>query len=153
MEQFVEEGNLKQQFELALRKEKIFLRQKSKVHWLKHEDKNNRFFINSYKGRWNQNKIVVLEDHNGFTHTTHQHDIALPSLSEDQSNSLIASISKEDVAECKRFAKNKCADLNGFNSKFFLKAWSIVGKDVFELLTHSSVIYSFPDVLIPLSLH
>lgn len=51
VDHFNEEWSLKEKFESFLKKEEIFLRQKAKMHWLKHSDGNNKFFFNSYKGR------------------------------------------------------------------------------------------------------
>lgn len=57
---FQEEGLLCSQLRKALMDEVVFLKQKSRVHWLKNGDNNNPFFFNSCKGRWNVNKITAL---------------------------------------------------------------------------------------------
>lgn len=64
-DQLLQEKTLILDYTRALKAEEIFLKQKSRVKWLKDGDANNRFFFNSCRGRWNQNKILSLENDNG----------------------------------------------------------------------------------------
>lgn len=66
-----EERRLCEALATELNKEEKFLKQKSRVHWMKYGDGNNKFFFNSTRGRWNLNKIMSIEDDNGDVHTNH----------------------------------------------------------------------------------
>ena len=55
----------------SLLREECFLKQKSRVNWLKCGDNNNKFFFNCCKGRWNTNKIFQLKDASGATVARH----------------------------------------------------------------------------------
>lgn len=65
------EERLCSELQKALSAEEVFLRQKSRVQWLDLGDGNNSFFHRSCKNRWNSNKLLILEDRNGDTHTEH----------------------------------------------------------------------------------
>ncbi|GJX75384.1 RNA-directed DNA polymerase, eukaryota, reverse transcriptase zinc-binding domain protein [Tanacetum coccineum] len=49
-------------YKSALKDEESFLRQKSKVEWLKMGDRNSKYFHNVVKGRSNRNRISYVED-------------------------------------------------------------------------------------------
>lgn len=66
-----EEQDLIAKFSEALSIEEKFLKQKSRIHWLKNGDSNNRFFFNSCRARWNTNKILSLINSDGHTVTSH----------------------------------------------------------------------------------
>lgn len=145
----------------VLRNEEILLRQKSRIHWLKHGDGNNKYFFNSCKGRWNSNKILNLEDADGAVHSSHSdiseiatsyfkilmrgtpeeqifpEDIALPTLLNDESELLEKPFEEADVIKTfKSMAKGKCPGPDGFTTEFYLAAWKIVGKDVVAAVTY-----------------
>lgn len=46
----------------ALRCEENLLKQKSRIQWLNDGDKNSGYFFNQIKNRWNQNKILAIEN-------------------------------------------------------------------------------------------
>lgn len=69
--QFIEEETLCADLRAALHSEEIFLKQKSRITWLKLGDGNNGFFFRACKGRWNSNKILALTDESGNLCTTH----------------------------------------------------------------------------------
>lgn len=58
--QFQEEKEYVENYSKALLLEEQFLKQKSRVQWLKHGDGNSKFFYNSCRGNWNTNKILSL---------------------------------------------------------------------------------------------
>lgn len=159
--QYNEEKDLINKFQHALRLEEIMLKQKSRVHWLKTGDSNNRFFFNSCRGRWNCNKITTIEDGSGTVVTTHKEiakvaidyyssmlgqsgeidpipdDLNLPCLSEVQKELLIKPFSATDIWQTfKHMAKNKSPGPDGFTAEFFVAAWSIVGEDVVNGVLH-----------------
>ena len=160
-DQLSQEKTLIKAFNEACANEEIFLKQKSRVHWLKVGDSNNRFFSNACKNRWNSNKILHLKDSNGNNVTSHSdiaraaidyfsnlmgHDpwvsdfpdgLQLPSLSESEINLLIAPFDKDDVFNTLKFmAKNKCPGPDGFTVEFYLATWDIVGENVCSAILH-----------------
>lgn len=60
-DQFLEEKSLIEVYTDDLLKEESFLKQKSRINWLKYGDGNNKFFYNSCRGRWNINKTISLQ--------------------------------------------------------------------------------------------
>ena len=145
----------------ALIAEEKFLKQKSRVNWLKLGDGNNAFFHRSCKSRWNVNKIVMMEDSSGNVCTSHKDiaDIAInyfsgilgthktveylddriefPQLTEHQQRFLCAPFSAEEVFKTfKRMAKKKSPRPDGWSPEFFLAAWSIIGEDVIKGILH-----------------
>lgn len=153
--QLEEENTLIQALQNALLTEEIFLKQKSRVMWLKHGDGNNKFFFNACRGRWNQNKILQLDDDLGNTYTTHSdisrvatdyysslfgqstmvtdlpQDLPLPHLSDIQRTELLAPFSSDDVLQTlKNMAKGKCPGPDGWTAEFYLATWSVIGSDV-----------------------
>lgn len=159
--QFEAEKILIANLQKALSEEEIFLKQKSRVHWLKTGDNNNRFFFNSCKGRWNNNKITSLLDDDGQLHTSHQEisrvavnffsdllgtesevkefpeDINLPKISEIHRNALCAPFTANDVLKSfKSMGKNKSPGPDGYPVEFYLTAWSVIGEDVVRGILH-----------------
>ena len=157
----LEEASLSEKLELALRNEEKFLRQKSRVHWLKVGDSNNKFFFNSCLNRWNSNRILSLQDCSGNTvHTHHeisniavdyfktnmvrQHNTSilednldLPCLTAAQKASLEADFCASDVLRAlKSMAKGRSPGPDGLSPEFFLAAWHIIGNDVSKGILH-----------------
>lgn len=176
-EQLIEESRLKTSLFQALDKEEKLLKQKSCIKWLKHGDGNNRFFLNSCKGRWNTNKLVGLEDANGSFRTSHREivgiavnyfeellgspkavedfptDLHLPSLTTEQAEFLDCQFSNADIYKVfKSMAKKKSPGPDGFTLEFFVAAWSIVGKDVTEGIQYFFTLVHCLVLLMPLQL-
>lgn len=154
---FEEEKTLCCSFQNALKDEEIFLKQKSRIHWLNNGDGNNKFFFNSCKARWNTNKILALEDDAGTLHSSHREisqiavqyysnllgqihevddfpvNLSLPCLSENQRSTIEAPFKEEDVLKTfKSMAKNRCSGPDGLSVEFYLAAWCIIGMDVIK---------------------
>lgn len=169
IQQFDEESRMCLLLRKCLQDEEVLLKQKSRIHWLHHGDKNNRFFFNSCQDRWNSNKILMLEDDTGQLLSTHKDisdavvhfyknmlgtevpvedfsdDITLPTLSESQRVQLAAPFSEQDVFKTmKSMAKHKCSGPDGFPVEFFLEAWHIVGADVTR-----GILYYFQSLQLP----
>ena len=158
---FLQEAKLCEDLHKALHIEEVFLKQKSRVNWLELGDSNNSFFHRACKGRWNTNKILVLEDINGNTFSNHQEiagaaidyfkgimgtnhvveqleaNIELPSLSEQHKNLLNASFSRQEIlAVLKNMAKGKSPGPDGMTPEFYIAAWHVVGDDVTNGIMH-----------------
>ena len=158
---FEREQDLISAYKSALFDEECFLKQKSRVQWLKLGDNNSRYFFNSCKNRWNANKILALSDSFGVVHDSHEaissvavnyfkdlfgtsspvshipEDLQLPCLTHAQSVFLSRPFSNDEILKTlKSMPKNKSPGPDGFTSEFFIKAWSIVGSDVVTAISH-----------------
>lgn len=154
-QQFKLEEDLRVKFQNHLKDEELFLKQKSRINWMKCGDGNNKYFFNVCKGRWNSNKILALENPDGELCTTHgkiseiavnyfqnlmgkaasvkdfPDDIALPQLTDSNKRLLDGVISEEEVFNTFRsMAKGKSPGLDGMPVEFYLAAWSVIGADV-----------------------
>lgn len=167
--QRIEEGRLSLVFQQALFAEEVFLRQKSRVRWLKAGDKCNKFFFNSCKDRWNTNKVLKIIDDNGAEHTDHAsiasvavnyfksllgnsvetHEMpnlsGIKKLSDMDKAALCDPFTEDDIfAAFKSMAKGKSPGPDGFTPEFFIKAWSVVGSD-----TSKAILYFFDSNFMP----
>lgn len=165
----LEEKRLILNYSLALSQEESFLKQKSRVHWLKFGDGNNKFFHNSCKSRWNSNKILSILDDNGLEHTSHDSiamvatsyfqdilgqtkqvidipdTITLPSLDDSQSQFLSRDFSEEEILfTLKKMAKGRSPGPDGLTVEFYLKAWHIIGTDVSQ-----AILFFFDTLYLP----
>lgn len=159
------EGSLCLKLQNALGTEEQFLRQKSRIRWLKHGDNNNKFFFNSCKGHWNSNKILSITDDEGVVHMGHNNisSVAvdyykrllgtefevndefmhwseldnLKKLGAADTIELVKPFTATDVLNTfKAMAKGKSPGPDGFPPEFFVKAWGIVGKDTSDAILH-----------------
>ena len=149
--------NLKYQEKHALdklllfsRAEESFLKQKSRIRWIKEGDSNSRFFHHSVQARFNQNKIIsiVLDsgerihdpvaihaavvDHFG-THFSSSSNLSTPvpnldsfinkAISPAQANALIRHVSPAEIKEAIFHMKpDKAPGPDGFFASFFQKS-------------------------------
>lgn len=168
-DQFFEEEHLVNSFSEALQQEEIFLKQKSRIQWLEKGDGNNKFFLQSCKGRWNQNKILSLFDDQDVEQTSHEGiskiavdyfnallgenkeveplptDLLLPEISEHHKEMLVMQFTTEEVLQTfKSMANNKSPGPDGFPPEFFIKAWPIIGNEVSK-----AVLYFFSSMKMP----
>ncbi|KAJ9536532.1 hypothetical protein OSB04_un000284 [Centaurea solstitialis] len=143
-------------YEQARRDEDAFFRQRAKVNWLRDGDHNTKFFHNVVKERKSRNFIRSIADANGrFVHDEDvgtlfvEHfrnflgiidplvDPTLPNgffqTTLDFSDSLymIRPITDEEIKWAMfHIGNDKAPGSDGFTSKFFKSAWSVVGSDV-----------------------
>lgn len=159
--QFEEEAILSSNLIEALNREEIFLKQKARVKWLKAGDSNNKFFFNSCRGRWNVNKLLMLEDDTGATYNTHKDisthavtyfksllgtdttvfpiddNVTLPHITTDQVSMLDEDFTAEEIlCTFKLMAKGKSSGPDGFSPEFFIAAWDVIGADVVKAILY-----------------
>ncbi|GKA59322.1 RNA-directed DNA polymerase, eukaryota, reverse transcriptase zinc-binding domain protein [Tanacetum coccineum] len=108
----------------AVSDEELLLKQKSKIQWLKEGDFNSAYFHNIVKGRKFFGKCDVvypIEDHeNLFTNK----------LDPETAEELVRPVSDDEIKKALfDIEDNKASGLDGYTSKFFKSAWSVVGKD------------------------
>lgn len=154
-----EEACALERWEKLVDLEENFLKQKSRVHWMKVGDRNNKFFHNAVRERASQNAIKEILTPDG-TRLTQQEDIkeeavrffsdfmkfkppAFEGISVDQLQELLHYRCSNDDgdllvrevsdAEVKRalfsLPSNKAPGPDGFTVEFFKETWSIVGTD------------------------
>ena len=168
-QQLFSEDSLIKELQEAIAEEEIFLKQKSRICWLKNGDSNNGFFFRSCNKRWNSNKILFLEDSNGNNCNSHSEiaaeavnyysdlfgtsnsvaefpdELVLPQLSPSQQVFLSRPFSAADVfSTVKSMPNNKSPGPDGFSKEFFIAAWEIVGSDF-----TNAVLYFFQTGFLP----
>lgn len=166
------QSSLVETFAAALKDEEAFLKQKSRVKWLKCGDGNNKFFYNSCKSHWNVNKVLSLEDADGVVHHNHNsiaqivvsyfedilgkcsevnpfpEDLSLPVLSDDQAVDLIAPFSARDIFSVfKKMPKNRSPGPDGFTAEFYIACWDIIGPDVVKGLQYFFDTMNLPRII------
>ncbi|GKD62458.1 hypothetical protein Tco_1299967 [Tanacetum coccineum] len=135
--------------------EELLLKQKSKIQWLKEGDFHSAYFHNMVKGRVIKSRIESVYDEDG--NVFHNDDMAAKFVEhfkkffgkcdvvypiEDHENlftkkldpemamELIKPVSDEEIKMALfDIEDNKASGLDGYTSKFFKSAWSVVGKD------------------------
>ncbi|KAH0642430.1 hypothetical protein KY290_034023 [Solanum tuberosum] len=129
MDLYMEENKLSQEARLLEKAKFQFLRQKSKMQWLKEGDQNTKFFHNYLKARRSNNRIFIIKDTNGVQHTSIDDVSTL--VNEAQRDELTREFAKEEVKQTLwAIDGNKSPGLDGYGSKFFKNCWGIVGEDV-----------------------
>ncbi|XP_021994626.1 uncharacterized protein LOC110891242 [Helianthus annuus] len=151
----VEETTLSAEYKEALLDEERFLKQKSKVDWLRAGDMNTAFFHSSLKSKNHQSRIDVIRDTGGVIHEGNQvyqavvdhyekflgcrGDTSLipaPDLFTNVLDPNIASYMCRQVTEDEvkkamfSIGIDKAPGPDGFTAAFFKSAWHIVGNDV-----------------------
>nr|KAJ0201063.1 hypothetical protein LSAT_V11C600298600 [Lactuca sativa] len=150
-----EEGIYLQSFLNARREEENYLKQRAKVHWLKEGDSNTAYFHKVVKGKINRNRIETILDGNGnwkegdeafkvivdyfeeFLGVEHDvipilrpDDLDFRKLDNQQALDMIKDVTDEEIkAALFDIDDDKAPGPDGFSSKFFKKAWMIVGSD------------------------
>lgn len=144
-ELLIEERRLMDDYYDALSTIERFLKQKSRVQWLKYGDGNNKIFFNACRGRWNSNKILSLENAEGEVLLTHNDlaseavsyfqnllgqsslvhqfpdDLQLPILASSEVDLLEKPFNSEDIFNAlKSLAKNRSPGPDGFTADFFI---------------------------------
>nr|KAJ0184832.1 hypothetical protein LSAT_V11C900454780 [Lactuca sativa] len=151
----LEEGIYLQSFLNASREEESYLKQRAKVHWLKEGDSNSAYFHKVVKGKINRNRIETILDGNGnwkegdeafkvivdyfgeFLGVEHgvvpiirPEDLDFRKLDNQQALDMIKEVTDEEIkAALFDIDDDKAPGPDGFSSKFFKKAWMIVGSD------------------------
>ncbi|GJY83206.1 RNA-directed DNA polymerase, eukaryota, reverse transcriptase zinc-binding domain protein [Tanacetum coccineum] len=142
--------------EAAIDEERL-LKQKTKIEWLKEGDSNSSYFHNVIKGRVTKSRIEVVYDGSGKAYygdsVTDQfvshfsnflgtgddvidvddsRTLFMRRLDIDTSVDLIKPITDEEIKEALfSIDDNKVSGPDGYTSKFFKAAWSVVDQDVY----------------------
>ncbi|XP_071705361.1 uncharacterized protein [Rutidosis leptorrhynchoides] len=144
------------EFNDAIWDEERFLKQKSKVEWLKAGDCNTKYFHKIIKGKANKSRINAIMDSQGsviegpmvsdifvnhymeFLGSSHPcerisdpNNLFLKKLSPIQALDMICPVTDNEVkAAIFEIGEDKAPGPDGYTSVFFKKAWEIVGPDV-----------------------
>ncbi|GJT13946.1 RNA-directed DNA polymerase, eukaryota, reverse transcriptase zinc-binding domain protein [Tanacetum coccineum] len=171
----------------AVSDEELLLKQKSKIQWLKEGDFNSAYFHNIVKGRVIKSRIESVYDEDG--NMFHNDDMAAKFVDhfkkffgkcdvvypiEDHENLFTNKLDPETAEELVRpvsddeikkalfdIEDNKASGPDGYTSKFFKSAWSVVGKDTCSAVKeffssgkllgefNASIISLIPKVVVP----
>ncbi|GJV71495.1 RNA-directed DNA polymerase, eukaryota, reverse transcriptase zinc-binding domain protein [Tanacetum coccineum] len=137
-------------------KEKLLM-QKAKIDWLTDGDRNNKYFNTVLKGRAHRSRIEAVNNENGerfegdrVADQFVQHfknflgksvavqSIELESLNcnfvgEDDAKNMVRAVSDVEIKDALYdICDNKAPGPDGYSSKFYKKAWSVVGTEVCE---------------------
>ncbi|KAK2658664.1 hypothetical protein Ddye_005197 [Dipteronia dyeriana] len=159
----IQKKELMSSYTLAVQtEEEDFLRQKSRVQWLKAGDRNSSYFFKAIKERRNRSKILSIsgEDDSLIEGDTrvkseaigHFQNIlgcSMPSrhgsrslrnvidkhISNDQVDYMSREVTNDEIREaCFSLHPNKAPGPDGFNAYFFNKTWHIVGDNVINAI-------------------
>nr|KAJ0193875.1 hypothetical protein LSAT_V11C800388240 [Lactuca sativa] len=151
----IEEGFYLQSFLNASREEECYLKQRAKVQWLKEGDSNSAYFHKVVKGKINRNRIENILDSNGnwkegedafkvivdyfeeFLGIEHEvSQLEFPNtlftnrLDSIQALDMVKDVTSEEIKSALfDIDDDKAPGPDGYSSKFFKKAWRIVGDD------------------------
>ncbi|XP_074321773.1 uncharacterized protein LOC141658950 [Silene latifolia] len=134
-----------------------FMRQKSKVEWLKDGDENTGFFHRQIKARHIQNKVLSIKDIHGTLHkepvlienaflefytdllgTSRQtSSVHIPIvrtgklITDHQKYLLLRPVTYDEIKKCIfSIPSSKAPGPDGYSSQFFKDSWAIIGNDV-----------------------
>ncbi|XP_071727934.1 uncharacterized protein [Rutidosis leptorrhynchoides] len=144
----------------AIYEEECFLKQKSKVEWLRAGDSNTKYFHNVVKGRNHRSKIHAIENQDGmlvegrdvcnvvlehYKKKFGKQDTCSPILdtsslfvnhvSNQKATEMVSVVSTEEIKSA-MFDINDVKSLgpDGYSAAFFKKAWEIIGEDVVKAI-------------------
>lgn len=140
-----------------LRQQHIYWKQRGSIKWVTLGDASTKFFHANALIKFRRNLITSLEDFDSNSITEHNAkaeliwtsfkdrlgitsfqgmNFNLPTLihANDDLSSLVAPFSKEEIDSVVRhLPSNKAPGLDGFNTDFIKKCWSIISQDFYNL--------------------
>ncbi|KAJ0833348.1 putative RNA-directed DNA polymerase [Helianthus annuus] len=150
-----QEAAMQKDFQEALLDEERFLKQKSKVEWLRAGDANTAYFHSSLKCKNHFKRIDVISDPNGNIYegdnvaaafVSHYEqflgcagqislqpspDIFTNKLDSDSANHMTRPVTLEEVKSAMfSIGNDKAPGPDGYTAAFFKSSWQIVGSDV-----------------------
>ncbi|GKA58052.1 reverse transcriptase domain-containing protein [Tanacetum coccineum] len=152
-----QEAVILKEYNIVKRDEEKLLMRKAKIDWLTDGDRNSKYFHTVLKGRAHRSRIKAVNNENGerfegdrvadqfvqhFKNFLGKSDavqsIDLESLkcnfvSEDGAKNMVRVVSDVEIKDALYdICDNKAPNPDGYSSKFYKKAWSMVGKEVCE---------------------
>ncbi|XP_059431505.1 uncharacterized protein LOC132165008 [Corylus avellana] len=163
----------KKELELLLEKSDIHWKQRAKIDWMRHVDRNTKFYHACANARRKSNTIYVIKDAeerlctaevevqsafiNYFTdlftsdstgNTMHCLRPLNCWVTEEMNRSLLQPFTEEEVLfALSNMAPLKAPGPDGFPAEFFQKNWHIVGKDICNAILESLQSGSMPEFL------
>ena len=152
----IEEEVYLQDLNEAYMEEEVFLKQKSKITWLKEGDSNSKYFHRVVKGRINRNRIETIMNKDGkwiegeemgnefvnyfkdflgketsCSEINHAEDLFVKKLDLLHSTEMVKDVSNEEIKSALfDIEDDKSPGPDGFSAKFFKAMWEIIGDDV-----------------------
>ncbi|GKA07339.1 RNA-directed DNA polymerase, eukaryota, reverse transcriptase zinc-binding domain protein, partial [Tanacetum coccineum] len=122
----------------ALKDEEHLLYQKAKIKWLSYGDRNNAYFHKVIKSRMHKSRINCVRDSKGTLYNRDDVVVQFVKHFQDFLGNVVDVKDYIEDAEIKeamfQIDGNKAPGPDGFSSHFFKRAWTIVGKDVCEVV-------------------
>ena len=151
-----EHANILFEYNVACNDEEKLLSQRSKIKWLSDGDNNTKFFHSCLKSRINRNRILMVLDEDGrwirgkamkekfINHFKNflgcevatdlsilNNEFFINKLDKKVAMNMIRVVTDEEVKVAMfDIADNHAPGPDGFSSKFFKSAWSIIGTDI-----------------------
>jgi hypothetical protein len=151
-----EELSVSSQLREALRQEEIWLKQRSRVLWLREGDRNMGYFQAQAAQRKRQNRITSLEDSNGqilqepeevkkevgdffqglyqtqgFRPMNELLDCVQPSVTDAMNDFIQRPYEAEEVKKALfDMAPSKAPGVDGFTAGFYQRHWNVLGEDI-----------------------
>ncbi|GKE41662.1 hypothetical protein Tco_1468946, partial [Tanacetum coccineum] len=110
------EAKILKEYNVAVQDEGKYLFQQATIDWLRDGDKNSKFFHAILKDRAHKSRVEVI-------------------LSEEDAMHMIKPVSDLEIKiDMFDIDDNKAPGPDGYTSKFYKKAWDIVGQDVYSAI-------------------
>uniref|UniRef100_A0A803Q0L9 Reverse transcriptase domain-containing protein n=1 Tax=Cannabis sativa TaxID=3483 RepID=A0A803Q0L9_CANSA len=140
-ESYSRQKALQANLDSLLFKEETYWRQRSRIQWLNLGDKNTRFFHKFASNRKRSNRIDSLTSEDG----TKLGSRPLPMIEPSHCQILEEAFSPSEVKKALfQMGPDKAPGIDGFNNQFYQKNWSVVGKDITEVVL--SVLNNLTDI-------
>ncbi|GJR16323.1 RNA-directed DNA polymerase, eukaryota, reverse transcriptase zinc-binding domain protein [Tanacetum coccineum] len=116
----------------AKKEEYNLLCQKAKVEWLKEGDKNTAYFHKTIKERAHRSRIMSIRNENGVRFENEEvAEQIVKHFEEFLGYGMVRPISDAEIKNAMfGIEDSKAPGPDGYTSRFYKSAWSIVGKDV-----------------------
>ncbi|GKA70985.1 RNA-directed DNA polymerase, eukaryota, reverse transcriptase zinc-binding domain protein [Tanacetum coccineum] len=133
------EAEILREYNIARQDEEKMLFQRAKIKWLSDGDKNSKYFHTVLKGRAHKSRIEVVKNENGDKfegiHSINMDNLKSKTISDKDAEDMIRRISDKEIKEALYdICDNKAPGPDGYTTKFYKKAWDVVGRDVCEAI-------------------
>nr|GFC22377.1 hypothetical protein [Tanacetum cinerariifolium] len=119
----------------AVKDEENMLYQQAKVEWLKEGDKNFAYFHQDVPDQFVAHFQKFFGKGGNVKGISNKEDLFKMTVSSNEAKDMCRNITEEEINDAlSSFDDNKAPGPDGFTSKFFKAAWSIAGRDVYDVV-------------------